>query len=181
MGNPALGLIELSSIAIGMLSLDAMVKRSPVEIIEARSASPGKYLILVGGEVAEVDEAMRAGLAVATPYLLDSLFLPYAHAILLPLLKGRPDHAPLDALAIIETLTVAACLLAVDAAAKAAPIRPIEMRLANQLGGKGYFTFTGELSDVEAATEAAVTIAGGNCFSHAIIARPHGDIHPHVT
>lgn len=181
MSSPAVGLIELSSIAYGMLSLDAMVKRSPVEILEARSASPGKYLILIGGEVAEVEEAMQAGLEVAAPYLLDSLFLPYAHEVLLPLLKGRPEHAPLDAMGIVETLTVASCLLAVDAAAKAAPIRPIDMRLANQLGGKGYFTFTGELSDVEAAMEAAVAIAGGNCFSSAIIARPHADIHPHVT
>ena len=181
MTSPAVGLIELSSIAYGMLALDAMVKQSPVTILEARSASPGKYLILIGGEVAEVDEAMQAGLPVARPFLLDHLFLPYAHELLLPLLKGRIEHHPLDSLAIIETLTVASCLLAVDAAAKAAPIRPIELRLANQLGGKGYFTFTGDLSDVEAALDAAVAAAAGQCFSKALIPLPHTDIHPHVT
>jgi microcompartment protein CcmL/EutN len=181
MNAPAIGLIELSSIATGMLTLDAMVKQSPVAILRAHAVSPGKYLILVGGEVAEVDEAMQAGLERAEPFLIDRLFLPYAHECLLPLLKGKLSHDPLDAMAIVETLTVASCLLAVDAAAKAAPVRPMEMHLANQLGGKGYFTFTGDQADVEAALEAAVTAAGQHGFSSAIIPLPHPDIHPHVS
>jgi microcompartment protein CcmL/EutN len=181
MTAPAIGLIEIASIATGMLTLDAMVKKSPVTILRAGTVSPGKYLILVGGEVAEVDEAMQAGLERAEPFLIDSLFLPYAHETLMPLLKGKLSHEPLDAMAIVETLTVASCLLAVDAAAKAAPIRPIEMHLANQLGGKGYFTFTGDQADVEASLEAAVAIAGGQHFSSAIIPLPHPDIHPHVS
>lgn len=181
MTAPAIGLIELSSIATGMLTLDAMVKKSPVEILRAGSVSPGKYLILVGGEVAEVDEAMQAGLEKAAPFLIDQLFLPYAHATVLPLLKGKLNYDPLDAMAIVETLTVASCLLAADAAAKAAPVRPIEMHLANQLGGKGYFTFTGDQADVEAALEAARAHAAGHLYSAEIIPLPHPDIHPHVT
>ena len=48
--QPAIGLLELSSIAVGILAADAMVKRSPVEVIYAGTAHPGKYLVLVAGE-----------------------------------------------------------------------------------------------------------------------------------
>jgi microcompartment protein CcmL/EutN len=123
---------------------------------------------------------MQAGLAAAAPFLVDSLFLAYAHETLLPVLKGKQAVGDLDSLGVVETLTVAACLLAADAAVKTAPIRLIEMRLANQLGGKGFFTFTGDLADVQASTEAAVAAAGGNLFSQVVIPLPHADIHPAV-
>ena len=42
----ALGALEFSSIAIGILALDEMVKIAPVKIIEARTMCPGKYLIV---------------------------------------------------------------------------------------------------------------------------------------
>lgn len=177
MSDPAVGLIELSSIAYGFLTVDAMVKESPVQVLESRSVSPGKYLILVGGDVATVDAAMKVGLATAAPFLVDSLFLPYAHESLLPVLQGKQAVSALDSLGCVETLTVAACLLAADAAAKCAPVTLIEMRLANQLGGKGFFTFTGDLADVQASAEAASLAAAGNLFSQVVIPLPHADIH----
>jgi microcompartment protein CcmL/EutN len=36
MSDPAIGLIELASIAYGLLTIDAMVKESPVEVPEGR-------------------------------------------------------------------------------------------------------------------------------------------------
>lgn len=177
MSDPALGLIELASIAYGLRVVDAMVKQSPVQVLDARAVSPGKFLVLVGGDVAEVEAAMQAGLDVADPFLVDSLFLPYAHESLMPVIKGKQPVAELDSLAVVETLTIASCLLAADVAVKTAPVQLIEMRLANQLGGKGFFTFTGDLADVEAAAEAAVEQAASNLFSHVVIPRPHADIH----
>ena len=42
-----------------------MVKRAPVEVTYAGTVHPGKYLVLVGGDVACVEESFAAGLALA--------------------------------------------------------------------------------------------------------------------
>ncbi len=54
---PAIALIEFGSIAAGMFAADKMVKRAPVELLHAGTVQPGKYLILVGGGTAEVQES----------------------------------------------------------------------------------------------------------------------------
>ena len=58
---PALALLEFHSIAAGIAAGDAMVKRAPVERILSGTIQPGYYLVLVTGEVADVNEAVAAG------------------------------------------------------------------------------------------------------------------------
>ena len=53
----------------------------------------------------------------------------------------------------IETATVAAIIEAADAGLKGARVRLVELRLADDLGGKGYLLFDGPVSEVEAAVE----------------------------
>src|SRR5688572_19662805 len=102
MTGPALGIVELTSIARGVLVADAMVKKAPVRILQSHPISPGKHLIVIAGGVAEVDESMQAGLAVAGATLVDRLFLPQAHAQLAPLVAGQSilRSEPLGAVAI---------------------------------------------------------------------------------
>ena len=59
--DPALALLEFSSIAAGIEAADAMVKRAPIGVIRAGTVQPGKYLVLIGGEVADVEESLAAG------------------------------------------------------------------------------------------------------------------------
>jgi microcompartment protein CcmL/EutN len=40
---------------------DAMAKRAPVAALHAGTVHPGKYLVLVSGEVAAVEEALAPG------------------------------------------------------------------------------------------------------------------------
>ena len=172
----ALALIELGSIARGHRVADAMLKRAPVGLLRAEWVSPGKFLVLVEGGVAAVDEAFRAGLEVAADRVVDRLFLPQAHASLWPALAGEPSSAAVDSLGIVETTTVAATLLAADAAAKAAAVR-IELQLGRGIGGKGFFTVTGPLAEVEAAVEAAGAILEvAQLHATEIIAAPHVDL-----
>jgi microcompartment protein CcmL/EutN len=175
--SEALALIELSSIARGHRVADAMLKRAPVGLLRADWVSPGKFLVLVDGDVAAVDEAYRAGLEVAADRVVDRLFLPQAHGSLWSALAGEPSAAAVDSLGIVETTTVAATLLAADAAAKAAAVRLIELQLARGIGGKGFFTVTGPLAEVEAAVEAAVAILeAAQVHATEIIAAPHVDL-----
>jgi microcompartment protein CcmL/EutN len=174
--GPALGLIETSSIARGLVVADAMVKRAPVELVLARPVSPGKHLALVTGAVADVDEAMRAGVESAAHTLVDRLELAQVADELLAALR-RQATPPQGSVGIVETFSVASSLLAADAACKAARVTLAELRLADGLGGKAYFVLSGEQADVEAALFAAETaIPTGLLLARELIARPHDDV-----
>jgi microcompartment protein CcmL/EutN len=178
--GPSLALVEVASIARGHRVADAMVKRAPVELLRCDPVSPGKLLVLVAGEVASVDEAFRAGLEIAGDATLDKLYLPQAHAQLPGALRGEAragDAAGVAALGVVETRTVAATILAADAAVKAARVRLIEMQLARGIGGKAYFVVTGALDEVEASVEAAVgAVDAAAVYATEIIAAPHADL-----
>jgi microcompartment protein CcmL/EutN len=175
--GPALGIIETQSIARGLVCADAMAKKAPVRILQNHPVSPGKFVVVVAGAVADVEEAMGAGGAAAGHLLVDRLFLPYAHEQLAPLLAGHPRAAAIEAVGVIETFTVVATVLAADAAVKAAQVELLELRLGQGLGGKGFLTLTGELPDVEAAVAAGVAaIAPGLLVISEIIAAPHDDL-----
>jgi len=51
----AIGLIELSSISVGYLVTDSMLKTASVELILSRTVCPGKFVCMVWGDVAAVE------------------------------------------------------------------------------------------------------------------------------
>ena len=154
--QPALALIELASIAVGIEVGDAMVKRAPVDVVHAGTIQPGKYLVLVAGAVADVEEALAAGVEVGACCLVDTVFLPNVHGQVVAALRGSRRTGAGAALGVVETGSVAATIEAADAGVKGAQVELLELRLGDGLGGKGDLLFDGSVSDVEAAVEAAV-------------------------
>jgi microcompartment protein CcmL/EutN len=156
--DPAIALIEFDSIAVGIVAGDAMVKASPLGSIYAGTVHPGKYLVLVSGDTASVEEGLEAGLEAGRSHLVDSVFLADVHPeVATAMTSGRSDAPVQDlALGIVETPTVAAIIDAADAGIKAARVTLDAVRMADGLGGKGYALFSGEVADVEAAIESAV-------------------------
>ncbi len=174
--GPALGLLELCSIARGVRTVDAMVKKAPVRLVHASSTHPGKYTILIRGGVDEVDEAIGAGRLVAAESLIDEVFLPNPHDDLLAVL-AEPRSPVLESVAVLETFGVASTIRGADACLKAASVHAIRLGLARDLGGKGYFIFTGALYDVEAAVDAGLAAIGDGLLAGCeIIANPHPDV-----
>jgi microcompartment protein CcmL/EutN len=172
--EPALGLLEIGSIAAGIEAGDAMAKRAPIDVIRAGTVHPGKYLVLVGGPVADVDEALAAGREVAAASLLDDVFLPGVHPDVVAAVRGERLDAAGEALGVVETSTVAAILEAADAGRKGADVRLLEIRLADDLGGKAYLLFDGAVADVEAAVETgAARIAGSPGLAWRVIPQLH--------
>ena len=107
--GPALALLELSSIARGHRVADAMLKRAPVRLMRADAISPGKFLVLVAGDVAAVDESFRVGADVAGDRAIATLFLPQPHTALWPALAGEASAAAgVESLGVVETTTVVA-------------------------------------------------------------------------
>lgn len=180
--GPALGIIELGSIARGIKVADAVVKRAPARLFMSRPVSGGKHLVMFEGPVAEVDESMGAGAALADRELVDRLMLPFAHEQLWTCLdqpvvgQGWADDDESEAVAIVETRTVCAAVHAADAACKAAPVTIRDVRLAVGITGKAFFTLTGTLADVEAAADAARAMADERLLVLDVIPSPHSEI-----
>jgi microcompartment protein CcmL/EutN len=155
--EPALALLEFSSIATGINAADAMVKRAPIAIIKSGTVQPGKYLVLIGGEVADVEESLAAGRDTGAADAVDYVYHPQVHQQVVDAIGGGRIPEPDDALGIIETTTVAAAIHSADAGLKGADVRLLEIRLADGLGGKGIVFFSGLVHDVEAAIEIGTT------------------------
>ena len=175
---PAVGLIELNSVARGIIATDAMLKKAPVQLLEAHPISPGKYMSLICGEVADVDEALKAGLEKSGDLLVNHLFLPQIHPSVIPALTESIKVERNLSVGILETFSVASCVVAADIAAKTAAVTLIKIRLANGLGGKAYFIMAGELADVEASLErsAAYVRKDGLLTACELIQNPHPNL-----
>jgi microcompartment protein CcmL/EutN len=160
MTGPALGVLEFESIAVGILAGDAMVKAAPVSSITAGTIHPGRYLVLVTGDVASVEEAMTAGRARGAVSIVDEVLLPDVHPAVVAAIgsvRGEPSG---EALGIVETATVSSAVAVADAGVKAAEVVLMELHLADDLGGKAYALFSGTVGDVEMAVEAGGAAVG---------------------
>jgi len=176
--GPALGVLEISTIARGVVAADAGLKRAPAVLLCSRAVSGGKHLVMLEGGVAEVEEAMAAGASAAGDLLLDRVELPAADDQVWPMLGAPiapPDWAAepaAEAVAIVETKTVCAAIAAADAACKIADVVVRDTRFAVDLAGKAYFTLTGTLDAIEAAAGAANEVAGDRIVCLEVIAQP---------
>jgi bacterial microcompartment shell protein len=183
--EPAVAVVELASIAVGIEAGDAMVKRAPVDVVCAGTIHPGKYVVLVAGAVADVEEAFRAGTAVGESCLVDTVLLPNVHPAVVQALRGKRLAGGGEALGVVETATIAAIVEAADAGLKGAAVELLELRLGDGIGGKGYLLFDGAVSDVEAAVDIALariadglagTVPGGRAPVGRVIAQLHREM-----
>jgi len=164
----AVGIIELTSIGIGIVAQDAMLKAGDVRVLLARTLCSGKYIVAVTGKVAEVTAAVDKGVAAIPAGLIDHCVIPKIHlAVFKALGQAVELHVPVSdagdrmtpkALGVVETFSGASVLEAADVAAKAAQVTLIRLHLAMALGGKGYVMMTGSVMDVQAAVDAAAEI-----------------------
>ncbi len=182
MSDVALGLLEFDSIATGIAAGDAMVKRAPIESIRAGTVQPGKYLVLISGEVADVQESLDAGRTVGGKALRDEVFLPQVDRSVVTAISGRRAGASGDALGVIETRTVAASIRAADAGVKGASVTLRELRLADGLGGKAIVLFSGAVADVEAAVDIGcrVILPADHLMQQVVIASLHGEMNQNL-
>lgn len=179
-----IGLLELCSVARGIEVADTVLWEARVEVLFATPVHPGKYLILLTGSVDDVRSSMRHGAEAAGGDLVDQLLIPQVHEQVVPMLKRNGGHVKgeLDAIGVIETNTVASAIVAADQALKTATVDLLELRIANGLGGKSYFTLTGEVSDVRSAVAAGARTAHerGLLAREVVIARPHPELAFHL-
>lgn len=156
---PAIALLELNNIADGIRVGDGMAKKAPIQVLRSGTVSHGKFLVLVGGTVASVEEAFQEGVRLAGTALLDCLNLPDVHHRVVEVLLGHPIPVSEEAVGILETPSIATTVEAADVAIKGAQVEILSLRLGDGFGGKGYVLFNGRVEDVQAAIELACALA----------------------
>ena len=150
---PSIALLELSSIAVGIFTADIMVKRAPITVLKSGTVHNGKFLILIGGSVASVEESFYTGIDSSSEKIIDQVQLPDVHQKVHDAILGYRQKCLSEAIGIIETSTVAAIIKSADAAVKGASIEILEIRIADDLGGKAFAIYNGEIEDVQSAIE----------------------------
>ncbi len=178
MAKNSIGLIELTSIAAGFHACDAMLKAADVEVILSRSICSGKYMVMVRGDVADVEASVSAGISLGNFSIIDSFVIPNLHEAVFPAIAGANKIEALEALGIVESFSVASLIEGADAAVKAASVELIEIRLAMALGGKAFVTLTGDVAAVQAAVDAAAQVVGqkGMLVNKVVIPHPRPEL-----
>lgn len=173
---PAIATLEFRDIAVGMHATDALLKKAPISLLKCGTISHGRYLTLIAGSTASVEESYAEGLFWGQDNLLDHVFLPDVADPLYEAIFGHRVACGEGAIGIIETETSSCNILATERMLKGTPVTLVELRIADSLlHGKGVSIVYGELYDVEAAVEMAVDFLSlkQRSVSHKVITRPH--------
>ncbi len=174
----SIGLLEVKSIPIGIQTADEMIKAADVKLLTATPTCPGKYIVIISGQVGAVKSAMKVGQRLSGSYLVGHHTINNVHESLPAAILGVTEVEKVSAIGVIETISALTAVNAADVVAKAAKVQLIEIRIARGLGGKGFLVFTGEVSSVRSAVKACTTALGetGEITSHCVIPAPHKDL-----
>lgn len=172
--SSAIGMIEFKTVSTGVTAADAMVKTAAVEIVEAQTVCPGKYIAIIRGDLSAVTAAVETACTKYEEELIDSFVLGNPHESIFPAIYGATQVERVSALGILETYDAASIIVAADIAAKTAIVDLIELRIAKGMCGKSYMFLTGEIAAVEAAIEKAKASVApkGMYLDSSVIANP---------
>ena len=170
----AIGLIEYKTVSSGITAADLLVKTANVNLLQAETVCPGKYFALIEGEIAAVKSAVDAAKTIYPEKLIDSFILGNPHESIFEAIWGTTTVEQPGAIGILETYSVAQCIVGADVAAKTANVKLVEIRLARGMCGKSYFILTGTVAAVQAAVDKAKENAGeyGMFLDSSVIAGP---------
>ncbi|NOZ60725.1 MAG: BMC domain-containing protein [Calditrichaeota bacterium] len=175
-----IGIIELASIFKGYEVQDQILKSALVEKIIARTICSGKYLIIVKGEISDVETSLAMARETGAFAIVNATLVPNVDEKIFPAIIGSTtlDSKEVDGLAVIETFSVAAAIRAADLAVKEAEIEILRIHVAMAIGGKGLVVLTGNIDALKSALIPAIDYLQeeGMLAGHTLITQPHEDV-----
>ena len=179
----ALGLIETKGLVACIEAADAMCKAANVELIGYENVGSGLVTAMVKGDVGAVKAAVDSGVESAQRIgeVVTSLVIARPHNDINKIVSHYKiadyrRYLMKEALGLIETKGLVACIEAADAMCKAANVELIGYENV----GSGLVTamVKGDVGAVNAAVDSGVEAAKriGDVVSSRVIARPHNDI-----
>lgn len=181
--NSTVGIVELKNIAYGINASDDILKLSGAKLISAQSLCPGKYEIIMSGELSQVESAMNHIKNKYSHSLVDyAVFGKIEKEVIQALLGCQIDVIYSGSIGVIETYSASSAIMAADIAMKSSNVSIIELRIARGMGGKGFVLLNGNISDVQAAINNGSKYAKeqGLLAACSIIGSPHADLWKHI-
>ncbi len=152
----SIGLLEFKRIASGIEASNQMLKAADVKLIQARYICPGKYIVLIAGDVSAVKSSLAAGVNTASKDLLKKLLISKVDKSLIDLIQNEKTKIDeFNALGVLEYSSIASGIIAADAALKAAEIELVKIVLGMRTGGKSLIIFTGSIEACRQGLNAA--------------------------
>ncbi|SHH48575.1 PduT-like ethanolamine utilization protein [Clostridium collagenovorans DSM 3089] len=165
----ALAIVELNSIAKGMEVADIMIKTSYVEVLTIKHICPGKFMIILNGDVEELNEAVKVIIDLGGKSLIGSYVIPNIHEEIVRALNKRVICNSYDAIGIMEVSSVTMGIVSLDKALKSGTVKLVKLVLGNGIGGKSYYVLTGSVSSVEEALKSAENVIEGKKLINKVI------------
>ncbi|MCL1997129.1 MAG: BMC domain-containing protein [Defluviitaleaceae bacterium] len=151
-----LGFLETTSIAKGVEICDTMLKASYVDLVSAKASCPGKYYIIISGDVSSVTTSINQGVNMGKGYVVYHSVLSKIHPSVIQAINVATIPEKVPALGVLEFYSVTASLMSADIAVKAANVQIVDLRLGTGIGGKSFLVLAGELTSVRSAVSSAI-------------------------
>lgn len=167
-------MVEFITVSAGMTGADTMIKTSDVEVMECATVCPGKYIVIISGDLSAVKASVEAAKTLEPEKIIDSFVLGNPHDSVFSAIYAATQPSDVEALGVMESFSAATAIVAADTAAKTSLVELIELRLARGMCGKSYLLLTGSVSAVQAAIESAKESASdrGMLLDSSVIPRP---------
>lgn len=145
----SIGAVEFRSISKGIEAADAMVKAAAVDILYFKTICPGRFLVILSGDVGGIKAAVDEGISVGEGYIVDTFTINGVDDEIVQALKRKPLSKVKGAIGIMETNTICSGIEALDKTLKGGNVELVKLQIAAGIGGKLIYIISGDLSDVE--------------------------------
>ena len=94
----AIGMVEFQTVSAGMNGADTMIKTAEVEVVECATVCPGKYIVIISGEISAVKAAVDAAKSKFSDKVIDSFVLGNPHDSIFSAIYGATAPEGVEAL-----------------------------------------------------------------------------------
>lgn len=178
----SIGAIEFISISKGIEVANEMIKNVDTELLYSRTLCPGKYITIISGNAAEVQDSIETGRDLGEGYVIDSYVINAVDESIIRGFKNKYLTKEINnAMAVVETSKICAGIKSLDTALKTSDITLQKLNLGFGIGGKLIYIVTGSLSNLEyATTEGKRVLDEKDTISVAIIPSPEPQLIKHL-
>ncbi|MDH6365605.1 microcompartment protein CcmL/EutN [Enterococcus sp. PF1-24] len=149
-----IGFLELNSIAKGIEAVDYMLKAADTQLLMAKASCPGKYYIMISGQVGSTERSMEVGVEIGGRHVVGQLLIPRVHPSVIKAVNMADIPEKTAAIGVLEYYSAAGSIIAADYAVKAADVHLLAIQLGTGIAGKSFVVMTGDVASVEAGVEA---------------------------
>lgn len=160
----SIGFLELNSIAKGIETVDYMLKAADTNLLMAKASCPGKYYIMLSGNVDSVERSIKVGSDLGGRYVVGELVIPRVNPSVIRAVNMSDIPERVGAVGVLEYYSAVGSILAADYAVKAADVQLISIQLGTGIAGKSFVVLTGDVGAVNAAVEAGAEGAKGEAL-----------------